>query len=75
MATTVRETFVARGSSNIGSFTYDPSDESLEVTFHSGDTYRYSDVPVNVYTRWCAVGGGGKFFYANVRDAFEFEKL
>lgn len=36
-------------SSNVAEICYNPEDGSLEVEFHSGKRYRYSDVPVMVF--------------------------
>ena len=70
----VKETFVPRSSSNISEFTYDPSVENLEVTFVSGETYTYFNVPPGEYRNWCAEGGSGSYFHRRIRTHFSYER-
>lgn len=72
--TVVEETFVPPSSSNIASFTYDPDTQTLTVEFVSGDSYAYFNVPVSTYRAWCSDGGGGKFFYRQIRGRYAYEQ-
>ena len=73
--TTVVETFIPRGSSNIGSVSYDPDSQKLSVTFVSGDTYDYFNVPQSIYSGFTAAGSAGQFFYRQVRDRYAYEQV
>ena len=68
------ETFVAKGSSNIAQFTYDPEVENLTVEFQDGREYVYFNVPLRVYQNWCADGGSGKYFWRQIRSVYAYEE-
>lgn len=67
-------------SSNLASVGYDTISEILEVEFRkSGDVYRYFNVPSIEYERLVgahSLGSTiGKYFAANIKNAFAYEKL
>jgi hypothetical protein len=67
-------------STNLASVRYDPNSEILEVEFRkSGDLYRYFNVPEIEYNRLIGaheLGSTiGKYFSANIKNAFAYEKL
>jgi hypothetical protein len=67
-------------SSNLASVGYDSNSEILEVEFRkSGDVYRYFNVPDIEHERLIGAHGLGstigKYFSANIKNAFAYEKL
>jgi len=71
-ATRVAETFRPLASSHIAQFSYDPETLDLTVEFVGGDSGVYADVPPELYNRWTAEGGSGKFWYWNIKDVFDW---
>jgi KTSC domain-containing protein len=49
---------------------YDHDARALEITFMSGQTYRYLNVPVEVYVDFIDAESKGEFFNDNVKDTF-----
>ena len=49
---------------------YRPQRKTLLVTFVSGKTYAYDDVPAPVYDAFLAAESYGKFFNAHIRDRY-----
>lgn len=48
----------------------------MDVTFHTGDIYRYYAVPRGIYEKLISASSVGKFFSTYVRDVgYQFEKL
>jgi len=70
--TTVKETFVFRGSSHLEEATYDPTEQTLEITFKSGDVYVYDNVPPETYSGLTRAGSAGQFFHRQIRDVFSY---
>ncbi len=64
-----------RPSSTIQSAAYFTKKQYLVVSFKSGHTYSYSDVPVDVVRRWEKASSAGSFFYYNIRTAFNYQKM
>ena len=62
-------------SSNIKAIGYDPSTQTLEVEFSNGGVYRYTDVPAQVHADLMAAESVGRYFAANVRNAFKAERV
>ncbi len=60
-------------SSAIRTVTYDKALRRLTVTFSSGRTYRYLDVPEAEYDAMLAAESKGAFFNDRIRDAYEFQ--
>ena len=54
-------------SSNIAEAVYDPDALALWITFHSGNTYRYTEVPVETVDAWERAVSSGKFFAAAIK--------
>lgn len=62
-------------SSNLKSIGYDPSTQTMEVTFHTSGTYRYSGVPPVVYKKIMRAKSKGKAFHRMiVKPHFAFKK-
>ena len=58
------------GSSMITRAGYDPDTETMELEFVSGQTYTYEDVPISVFNGLITASSPGKFYHANIKDAF-----
>jgi NTP pyrophosphatase (non-canonical NTP hydrolase) len=62
-------------SSNIRAVGYSKKDKALDVAFHSGSEYRYSDVPKSLFDRIKRVKSPGKFFNKHIkRKDYSYEK-
>ena len=62
-------------SSNLQSVGYDPINQILEVEFRSGDIYVYYGVPEVVYRELMAAQSHGRFFSAQIRLNYRYEKV
>jgi hypothetical protein len=62
-------------SSSLKSAGYDEGRMTLEIEFLNGDVYRYSNVPMEVYTDFLDAESHGRFYVKNIRDAYEFQKM
>ena len=62
-------------SSNLASIGYDAENEILEVEFNHGGVYQYFDVPKEEYEALMNADSLGSYFYHNIRDVYEYEKL
>ncbi len=62
-------------SSMIEAVGYDPDTKEMEVVFHSGEIYRYSDVPRETYEGLLAAGSKGQYMHAHVIDAFPYRRV
>jgi hypothetical protein len=62
-------------SSNIEAAGYRKRDSLLVVRFKTGSVYEYRQVPQEVYTNFLSAESKGKYFYRNIRDAYDFEKI
>lgn len=62
-------------SSTILSVGYDAANETLEVEFKSTGVYQYLNVPQFIWERLMAADSIGKFFNAEIKNAFPFEKV
>jgi hypothetical protein len=51
---------------------YDERSADLRVTFVSGKTYKYYDVPRGVYESFRRAASKGTFFNAHIRDRYDF---
>lgn len=63
------------GSSNIKEIKYSPITRELEITFHSGGTYRYKDVPAEAHEAFEKAESLGKHFHKHIRSAYPCEKV
>ena len=64
-------------SSNIFSVAHDPATQQMEVTFHSGHTYRYQNVTPEQHATFMAADSKGTHFHQNFKQnaAHPFEKV
>ena len=70
----VAETTDFPGSSNLASASYDPDVENLTITFRSGDTYVYFNVPSAAYRGLQNAGSAGEYFSRQIRNRYGYER-
>ena len=54
---------------------FDDDARELDITFTSGKTYRYFNVPLEIYAELLDAGSKGKFFNDNIKGAFAFAEV
>lgn len=71
MRTSPRPLTIKLDSSAIASIAYDPNAELLDVTFHSGRTYTYAEVPSTVVAGLARAKSAGRYFSEKIRNHFQ----
>lgn len=61
-------------SSNLRSVGYDPVTHTLEIEFHGGPVYQYSNVPESVYGGLMAAASHGSYFHEHIRDQYPYRR-
>ena len=61
-------------SSNIAQIGYDEAKCILQISFHSGGTYKYFDVPNDVGGIFFNADSKGKYFHKNIKNIYEYSK-
>jgi hypothetical protein len=61
-------------STAIRSFSYDADRKELYVTFTSGGSYTYFDVPQEVYDHWQASFSKGTYFHSHILGRYEYSR-
>ena len=54
---------------------YDKETRNLDIRFVSGRTYRYSNVPPDLYESLLAAASKGAFFNAEIKDKYKFRDI
>jgi len=62
-------------SSNLRSVGYDSSIETLEIEFHSGSIYQYSNVPNTVHSALMVASSHGQYFDAHIKNSYRYIKV
>ena len=62
-------------SAAISEIDYDAQREKLLVRFQSGEGYVYVGVPGEVHRSFCDAESKGRFFQAEIRDRYPFNRL
>ncbi len=62
-------------SSNLASIGYDAENEILELEFKHGGIYQYFDVSESVYEELMNADSHGKYFSANIKNDYEYQKM
>jgi hypothetical protein len=62
-------------SESLRSIGYDKRAQMLEVEFKTGSVYRYSSVPIEVWSEFLQATSKGQFFQVRVRDHFRTTRL
>jgi hypothetical protein len=61
-------------SSDLASIGYDPASQTLEIEFKATGVYHYFSVPADIYESLRTTPSPGKFFLANIKGKFAWEK-
>ena len=62
-------------SSAIRTVDYDEARQHLVITLANKRTYRYLDVPPEVYQQFLAAESKGRFYNDHIRDVYIYERL
>jgi hypothetical protein len=62
-------------SSALTNIRYDERSHDLEIRFVTGRTYRYRNVPSDVYERLRSAPSKGTFFNTEIKDRYEFREI
>ena len=62
-------------SSNIAAIGYESGTNTLEVEFASGAVYEYLGVPGDVYDGFLAAESPGRYFAANIKGSYSFNRV
>jgi hypothetical protein len=62
-------------SSSLSSIGYDSQKKILEVEFNHRGIYQYFDVPQDEYDDLMNASSHGSYFYHNIRDCYDYEKI
>lgn len=54
---------------------YDGAKQTLAVTFTTGRTYLYFDVPPDLYAEFATAPSQGQFFNWRIRDQYQFREI
>jgi len=66
--------WVSVRSSNISDVGYDDETSELGVIFKGGATYRYSDVPEDVYNDFIQSKSLGQYLHRNIKGSYEYTR-
>ncbi len=66
---------ISVSSSNISSIGYDPSSQTLEVEFHSGDIYQYYSVPQSEHTGLMNASSHGTYLNQHIKGNYSYQKV
>jgi hypothetical protein len=62
-------------SSNLKLVGYDEKMNILEIEFHSGAIYQYSNVPSSIYVKLMNAPSKGTFHHQQIKDKFKYIRL
>ena len=62
-------------SLSLASVGYDLGSETLEIEFKNGGIYHYYNVPAFMHERLMAADSRGKFFNAEIKEAYSCAKV
>jgi KTSC domain len=60
-------------SSDLQSVGYE--DGILEIKFHSGDVYHYSNVPENIFVSLMNASSKGQYFNAYIKGSYAYRRI
>lgn len=60
----------ALNSSNLASADFDEDTGTMTITFRSGATYSYRNVPKDTYESLISASSPGQFFSRNIRNSY-----
>ncbi len=62
-------------SSNLASVGYDEATKTLEIQFHSGGIYEYSDVDKEIYEELMSADSHGRYFIYNIKNVCQYDRI
>ena len=62
-------------SSNIAKIVYDEENSSMDIFFKSGRTYRYEQIPYEVWNAFVEAPSAGKFYSSSIKGTFNGVEL
>lgn len=63
-------------SSNLRSVGYDAETRTLEIEFHDGGVYQYSNVPESIYNGLMSAGSKGSYFDSHIKKGpYQYRKV
>jgi hypothetical protein len=62
-------------SSVINHFNYDHKGSTLYITFVSGITYKYKNVPQQIYQMLKAAGSKGRYFNYHIKNKLKYKRI
>ena len=62
-------------SSSLKSIGYDPATHQLLIVFHSGSSYRFSNVPEQKYRALMQAASKGSYFSHNIKEQYPTYKI
>lgn len=62
-------------SGMVNTIKYDEDKSLLTLTFNSGGSYEYEEVPKQVFTDMLAAESAGKYFHSNIKGKYEAKKV
>ena len=62
-------------SSSLKSASYDCLNESMTVTFNSGSVYKYSEVPLSLFTKFRMAKSQGQYFNKHISPNYIYRKV
>lgn len=62
-------------SSNIESVGYDRKTNVLEIEFHRGGVYQYSNVPESIYQAMLNAASKGTYFHDNIKERYRYIRI
>lgn len=62
-------------STCVNDVTYNPLTKEMTIVFQQRGTYKYSDVPLDVYVDFESAGSRGKYFNYYIRPTYSYERV
>jgi len=62
-------------STNLASVGYDSISRVLEIAFHSGGVYQYSNVPESIYQGLLSASSKGTYFNSHIKDRYTCHQI
>lgn len=62
-------------STCVADVSYNPITREMTIAFQQRGTYKYSDVPLDVYVDFETSGSRGKYFNYYIRPTYSYERI
>lgn len=70
-----KKSFSINESKCVANVDYDPESLVLTIEFQARGTYRYTEVPLDVFVDFSTAGSQGKYFNNYIRDQYSYERV